>query len=750
MLPKSSPQAPGTARPRLAAARRDVIPAAVAGTDVHVYVGGSTAAFIDISDRIASRLPYFIGAVIALSFLLLMVVFRSILVPLKAAVMNVLSIGAAYGVIVAVFQWGWFRGLFGVEQSLPIVSFIPMMMFAILFGLSMDYEVFLLSRVREEWLRTGDARASVPTGLAATARVITSAALIMICVFLSFVLVDEPTVKMMGLGLATAVFVDATIIRMVLVPATMELLGDANWWLPRWLDRLLPHLDLEGAPGARARPGRGAGAGRRAPRAEPDAPAAAAEPSELDIRDGCVPIRSRLVSRAMRSALRNPDLVYRRRWLTLLVLCISLIVITLDNTILNVAIPTLAHPKSQGGLGATASQLQWIVDGYTLVFAGLLLTAGSLGDRFGRYRFLALGLVIFGIGSALSAFAPSANVAHRDPGAHGHRRRVHHAVDAVDHHERLHRPQGARQGDRRVGRGVRARHRARPDHRRLPARALLVGLDLHRERPDRDRRPGARLHARARVEGPDARRARPGRRGAVDRGARHAPVGRHRGARPRLGRARDPRRRSSFGFAVLAVFFVWELRSSHPMLDMHFFENPRFSAASGAITLVFLSLFGTLFLLTQYLQSVLGYSTVEAGAVLLPQAITLMIFAPLSNVWVQKFGNKKVVTVGLVLVATSFALFLTWTPEHRRARGHRRHGAHGPRHGQRPRPVHRLDHGLAAPGEGRRRLRGQRHHPPDGRRGRSGGVRLADGQPLPQHDHATSSARSCRRSCSPR
>ena len=247
VLPDSSPQAQGTAD-LVSRLRSDVIPPAVANSDVKVYVGGSTAAFIDISDRIASRLPWFIGAVIALSFLLLMVVFRSILVPLKAAVMNVLSIGAAYGVIVAVFQWGWFRGLFGVEQSVPIVSFIPMMMFAILFGLSMDYEVFLLSRVREEYLRTGDARSSVPTGLAATARVITSAALIMICVFLSFVLVDEPTVKMMGLGLATAVLVDATIIRMVLVPATMELLGDANWWLPRWLDRILPHLDLEGAP----------------------------------------------------------------------------------------------------------------------------------------------------------------------------------------------------------------------------------------------------------------------------------------------------------------------------------------------------------------------------------------------------------------------------------------------------------------------------------------------------------------------
>jgi RND superfamily putative drug exporter len=252
VLPKSSPQASATSD-LVSRLRGDVIPAATAGTGVKVSVGGSTASFIDISDRIASRLPWFIGSVIALSFLLLMVVFRSVLVPLKAAVMNVLSIGAAYGVIVAVFQWGWFRGLFGVQESLPIVSFIPMMMFAILFGLSMDYEVFLLSRVREEWLRSGDARASVPAGLAATARVITSAALIMICVFLSFVLVDEPTVKMMGLGLATAVFVDATIIRLVLVPATMELLGDANWWLPRWL-RWLPHLDLEGAPAGEPEP----------------------------------------------------------------------------------------------------------------------------------------------------------------------------------------------------------------------------------------------------------------------------------------------------------------------------------------------------------------------------------------------------------------------------------------------------------------------------------------------------------------
>ena len=182
-----------------------------------------------------------------------MVVFRSILVPLKAAFLNLLSIGSAYGVLVMVFQWGWGMNLIGLEATVPIVSFIPMFMFAILFGLSMDYEVFLLSRVREEYLRTGDNDSSVIYGIASTARVITSAALIMISVFLGFVLGDDPAIKMTGLGLATAIFVDATIVRLVLVPATMTLMGDANWWLPGWLDRLLPTIDIEGEfglPGA--------------------------------------------------------------------------------------------------------------------------------------------------------------------------------------------------------------------------------------------------------------------------------------------------------------------------------------------------------------------------------------------------------------------------------------------------------------------------------------------------------------------
>ncbi|MDB4818160.1 MMPL family transporter [Acidimicrobiales bacterium] len=168
---------------------------------------------------------------------------------LKAAILNLLSIGAAYGVLVMVFQWGWGAGLIGLETTVPIVSFIPMFMFAILFGLSMDYEVFLLSRVREEFIRTGDNDEAVITGLAGTARVITSAALIMICVFGGFVLSDDPTLKMFGLGLGTAILVDATVVRCVLVPASMKLMGNANWWLPGWLDRLLPRIDIDGEHG---------------------------------------------------------------------------------------------------------------------------------------------------------------------------------------------------------------------------------------------------------------------------------------------------------------------------------------------------------------------------------------------------------------------------------------------------------------------------------------------------------------------
>ncbi|MEO6468398.1 MAG: MMPL family transporter, partial [Acidimicrobiia bacterium] len=224
--------------------RAEVLPATVRGADARVSLTGQ-AMVTDLADRITDRLPVFIAVVVAMSFILLMIVFRSILVPLKAAIMNLLSIAASYGVLVAVFQWGWGNELIGLHTTMPINPMLPLIMFAILFGLSMDYEVFLLARVREEYLATGDNHEAVVRGLSSTARVITSAALIMMSVFGAFVLGDDPNGKLFGVGLAVAVFLDATLVRMVLVPATMSLLGRANWWLPGWLDRILPHLDLE-------------------------------------------------------------------------------------------------------------------------------------------------------------------------------------------------------------------------------------------------------------------------------------------------------------------------------------------------------------------------------------------------------------------------------------------------------------------------------------------------------------------------
>ncbi|MFN2388602.1 MAG: MMPL family transporter [Actinomycetota bacterium] len=226
--------------------RDDVIPAATAGTGMKVLVGGLTAGTVDFSEKSAERLPVLIGVVLLLSFVLLVAVFRSVLVPLKAVVMNLLSIGAAYGVVVAIFQWGWFKGAVGLETTGPIEAWVPMMLFTILFGLSMDYEIFLLSRIREDYVRTKDNSLAVANGVAATARVITAAAAIMVTVFLSFVIgFDERAIKLFGLGLAVAIFVDATVIRMVLVPAAMELLGKANWWFPDWLARIVPRISVE-------------------------------------------------------------------------------------------------------------------------------------------------------------------------------------------------------------------------------------------------------------------------------------------------------------------------------------------------------------------------------------------------------------------------------------------------------------------------------------------------------------------------
>lgn len=250
VYPTTSPQSSQT-EALVQTLRNDVIPPVVGGTGVDAQVGGQTAASIDAANFLGHRLFVVIGAVLILSFLLLMVVFRSLVLPLKAVIMNLLSVGAAYGVMVAVFQWGWGGRLIGIGETGPIDPWIPVALFVILFGLSMDYEVFLLSRIREEWLRTADNSLAVADGLAVTGRIITAAAAIMFCVFASFVIKDPLHIlKVFGLGLATAVLVDATIVRMMLVPSIMELLGPVNWWMPRWMDRTIPSIGVEVTPDA--------------------------------------------------------------------------------------------------------------------------------------------------------------------------------------------------------------------------------------------------------------------------------------------------------------------------------------------------------------------------------------------------------------------------------------------------------------------------------------------------------------------
>ena len=241
--------------------RDDTIPKATDGKDMTADVGGTTAGYVDLAAEISSRLVITIAVVVGLSFLLLMLAFRSLVIPLTAGLMNLVSIGAAFGVVTAVFEKGWGASLVGLDGEVPIVSFVPLMMFAILFGLSMDYEVFLMTHIREAWLKTGDNRQAVITGIGTTGRVITSAALIMVSVFFAFIINGDPTVKQFGVGMGVAVAVDATLVRCLLVPAVMVLLGRANWWFPRWLDRIVPNFSIEGEEWFRAARRRG-GAGR--------------------------------------------------------------------------------------------------------------------------------------------------------------------------------------------------------------------------------------------------------------------------------------------------------------------------------------------------------------------------------------------------------------------------------------------------------------------------------------------------------
>jgi EmrB/QacA subfamily drug resistance transporter len=364
----------------------------------------------------------------------------------------------------------------------------------------------------------------------------------------------------------------------------------------------------------------------------------------------------------LRARLRDPEFVHQRRWYTLLVLCVSLIVIVLDNTILNVALPTLAHPTADGGLGATGSQLQWIVDAYTIVFAGLLLTAGSLGDRFGRYRALTFGLSVFGIGSLLSAFATDADVLIATRalmgvgGAFIMPSTLSILTNVFTEARERGRAIGIWAGVSALGIGIGPisgglllAHFWWGSIFLVNVPIVILGLIFGYLLVPESRDPSAPrldpLGALLSIAGLTTFLW------AVIQAPSNGWT------------APDVLAGFAIGIALLVTFLVWELHTSSPMLNLHFFQNPRFSAASGAITIAFFSLFGTLFLMTQYLQSVLGYSTIKAGAVLLPQAVTIMVAAPLSSIWVQRFGNKRVVATGLLIVGAGFLSFLTLQPD---------------------------------------------------------------------------------------
>ena len=247
VIPTTSPQDKETEE-LVSRLRDDIVPETLGAAGISASVGGVTAALRDQSDYITDRVPVFVAGVVGLSFLLLLVAFRSPLISLKAGIMNLLSVGAGYGVMTVVSKGGTLGGLIGLDQEVPIAPFLPVMMFAILFGLSMDYEVFLISRIREEFLKHGNTSRAVADGLAKTARVITAAAAIMVVVFLAFLAAPDTFLKLFGIGLATSIFLDATVVRMVLVPAVMQLLGSRNWWIPDWLDRTLPRIDVEREP----------------------------------------------------------------------------------------------------------------------------------------------------------------------------------------------------------------------------------------------------------------------------------------------------------------------------------------------------------------------------------------------------------------------------------------------------------------------------------------------------------------------
>ncbi|MEO9224567.1 MAG: MFS transporter [Acidimicrobiales bacterium] len=361
----------------------------------------------------------------------------------------------------------------------------------------------------------------------------------------------------------------------------------------------------------------------------------------------------------MRAALRDPETIYRRRWLTLLVLCLSLMVIGLDNTILNVALPTLAKTSARGGLGASSSQLQWMVDSYTIVFAGLLLTAGSLGDRYGRYRGLAIGLTVFGTGSVLSAFATDANVLIGTRalmgigGAFIMPSTLSILTNVFTNPKERAKAIGVWAGVSAIGigagpviGGALLAHFWWGSVFLVNVPVVLGGLALGYFLVPESRDPST-----PKLDPVGAGLSILG-LGVLLWAIIEAPTNGWMSTETLLGFV--------IGAAILGAFLLWELHSTHPMLDVNLFKNPRFSAASGAITLTFLALFGVVFLLTLYLQSVLGYSAIKAGATLVPMSIVMMIAAPSSTIWTNRFGNKVVVAAGMACLTGSMLLMTTY------------------------------------------------------------------------------------------
>ncbi len=521
MYPTTSPQDEATTE-LLERLRTETNPALQESTGAKLYVGGTQAITSDFTTVLQDALPLFLAIVVGLGFLALVLLFHSLVVPLTAAITSMLSFAAAMGITVAVFQWGWFMDLLGIPGTGPIFPFLPIMVFAILFGLSMDYQVFLVSRMQEEWVHTRDNKAAVRRGLAGSGRVVVIAAAIMSSVFLAFVPSTNATIKLFGIALASAVIIDAFIVRLVLVPSLMSMLGKANWWLPELARPPAPQDPHRGAGGRAHRrragvAGRAAESRRRA--GDRRRPLARRHPRAAKVRTPHFG-RSRHYGEAHDSTggRRAPPCRARRALpdrpprsaLVLLALVTGAIVSNINLSIANVALPTIG-----ADLGATQDQLTSIANAFALGLASTVLYLGSIGDRYGRKLLFVLGCVLTVPTAMLAAWAPSPEVLTLARFAGGFAAALLFPT-TLSLISALYRGARARHRHRAVVRSRRRRGRPRAADRRLAARVLLVGLGLPHHPAARRPRP------RDRAVGPALAC---GRGGLPGRSPRRCPVG---------------------------------------------------------------------------------------------------------------------------------------------------------------------------------------------------------------------------------